>query len=134
MDTYPSDAATCTSSSEAPSKTPLPLTLRNVANVAKEKALPSSEIDKSKLADVETVLQKYKHLCGQGATEGHIRLLCVKLASSFCVYNLEAIFGEVVMKRCTPGGSKDLPSLPYDELYNLKTLVMAQCPQFWKLN
>jgi len=71
VDTNPSDAVTCTSV-ETPSNNPLPLPLRNVA---KEKALPSSKINKSKLDDVETVLKKYKHLCGQGATEANVRLL-----------------------------------------------------------
>ena len=70
------------------------------------------------------MLTKYANLYKRGATESAIRHLCVKLAK-------EAVFGEDIMRRCTPGGTRELPGLPYDELFALKKAIFAQCPQFW---
>ena len=51
-------------------------------------------------------------------------MLTVKLAK-------EAVFGEEVMRRCTPGGTRELPALPSMELYELKRTVLAQFPHYW---
>ena len=32
----------------------------------------------------------------------------------------EAIFGEEIMRKCTPGGTRELPGLPRKELYEIK--------------
>ena len=37
----------------------------------------------------------------------------------------KSLFGEDIMKQCTPGGSKDLPALPLAELLELKSIVFA---------
>ena len=55
----------------------------------------------------------------------NISMLTVKLAK-------EAIFGEDIMRRCTPGGTRDLPGLLYKELYDLKKIVLKQYPQYWR--
>ena len=52
-------------------------------------------------------------------------MLNVKLAK-------EAIFGEEVMRRCTPGGTPELLALPNQELYQLKKLVFSQYSLYWK--
>ena len=77
------------------------------------------------LIPVDAVLKKYGHLIKNGASEGNVRMLTVKLAK-------EAIFGEEVMRRCTPGGTRELPGLPVKELYELKKVTLAQYPQYWK--
>ena len=84
-------------------------------------ALPSSRIKKDKLKTVESVIKKYPKLkdeCKAG------RLAC-KLAQ-------EALFGEEVMKECTPIGNRDLPALPQKELRELKKVMFMQYPQYWK--
>ena len=89
------------------------------------RALPSSEIKKDKLNSVEGVLAKYAALLSKGTSESNIRMLSVKLAK-------EAIFGEDVMVRCTPGGTRELPGLPTRELYELKKVLLSQFPQYWR--
>ena len=51
-------------------------------------------------------------------------MLTIKLAK-------EAVFGEVVMRRCTPGGTRELTALPSMELYELKRAAFAQFPHYW---
>ena len=83
--------------------------------MATDKAPPSNEGDKKVLIPVDVVVKKYGHLIRNGASEGNVRMLILKLAK-------EAIFGEQVMTRCTPGGTRELhvPGLPVKELYELK--------------
>ena len=50
--------------------------------------------------------------------------LAVKLAR-------EAIFGDDVLAQCTPGGSRELPALPNDELNPLKEGMFEQFSQYW---
>ena len=50
----------------------------------------------------------------------------------------KSLFGEDIMKQCTPGGSKDLPALPLAELLELKSIVFRhiagrKCPKKFKL-
>ena len=90
-----------------------------------QKALPSSDINTGKLSSVEDVLKKYGHLRAKGSSESNVRLLCVKLAK-------EAIFGDDILVRCTPGGTRELPGLPVRELYELKKIILQQLPQYWK--
>ena len=92
-----------------------PLPLRN-----KDKALSSAEVNRSKLASVEDILKRYRHLIKSGASAKNISMLCVKLAK-------KAIFGEEVI-RCTPGGTHDMPRLPAKKLYDL----LMQYPQYWQ--
>ena len=66
------------------------------------------------------MLQKYSSLI----TECKSDALTVKLAR-------EAIFGDSVLKRCTPRGWKDLPALPQTELNQLKAILYGQFPRFW---
>ena len=74
---------------------------------------------------MDDVLRRYAHLIKSGGSVRNISTLCVKLAK-------EAIFGEEVMRRCTPGGTRDLPGLPHNELYNLKKTILQQFPQYWQ--
>ena len=57
-------------------------------------------------------------------TEGKIGALAVKLAR-------EAIFGDDVLRRCTPGGWSNMPALPQAELNLLKCTLFEQFPCFW---
>ena len=82
-------------------------------------SLPSSEINKQSLRSVEDVLMENIHL----RTESHAGTLCQRLAK-------EAIFGEDIMKQCTPYGTRDAPGLPHEELYSLKTIMFRQFPRF----
>ena len=56
-------------------------------------------------------------------TESHAGTLCQRLAK-------EEIFGEDIMKQCTPYGTRDAPGLPREELYSLKTIIFRQFPRF----
>lgn len=96
-----------------------------LCQTATSRALPSSEIKKDKLYSVQFVLSKNAGLIGKGASESNMRMLSVKLAK-------EALFGEDVMVRCTPGGTRDLPGLPTTELFELKKVLLSQFPQYWK--
>ena len=90
------------------------------ASNAKFGELPSSEINKASLKPISDVLQKYSNL----RVECTIGKLAVKLAR-------EAIFGDSIMKRCTPRGWNDLPALPQVELNLLKATLFRQFPRFW---
>ena len=98
---------------------PLPLT-----NIVFKKALNSCEINKELLQPVHVVVKKYDNLIKSGHSQGNVRILAVKLAK-------EAILREEVMRRCTPGDTRDLPGLPHMELYDLKRVVLALYPQYW---
>ena len=37
----------------------------------------------------------------------------------------EAVFGVEVMRRCTPGETRELPALPHAELYEMKRVVLV---------
>ena len=82
--------------------------------------LASSEIDKTQLKRIPDVLQKHKEL----RTECKITILAVKLAR-------EAFFGDGILKRCTPRGWNELPTLPQAELNQLKATLFHQFPRFW---
>ncbi len=43
----------------------------------------------------------------------------------------QAIFGDAVLAQCTPGGSRELPALPNDELNFLKEVMFDQFSQYW---
>lgn len=81
--------------------------------------LPSSEIPKERLRDVQEILEGNAKL----RTESTAGTLCQKLAK-------EAIFGKEVMKRCTPSGTREFPALPREELYELKLIMFRQYPRF----
>ena len=114
----------CSSSSVCPStpkrsapvsnESPLPL-LKTATN-----ALPSSAINKEKLASVEEVMKKYPKL----RQESKAGTLACKLAK-------EAIFGADIMKKCTPIGNRELPGLPEKELKVLKKAMYTRFPQYW---
>ena len=87
--------------------------------ICKDRELPSTEIKKENLSKISDVLLKYRHL----QTEQTMGSLAAKLAR-------EAIFGEDVMKRCTPKGWTDLPALPQAELELLKTTLFELFPRF----
>lgn len=85
----------------------------------KQNSLSSMEINKQSLRSIEEVLKENIHL----HTESCAGTLCQRLAK-------EAIFGEDIMKRCTPYGTQESPGLPRDELYTLKKIMFEQFPRF----
>ena len=70
---------------------------------------PSSWIDESQLASIEEVVASNPNL----TTLSRAGKLACKLAR-------EAVFGEEVMRRCTPLGNKERPGLPLHEMNVLK--------------
>ena len=48
-----------------------------------------------------------------------------------CRIAREAVFGQTVMKQCTPFGTKALPGLPQNKLYFMKQTVFSFFPQYW---
>ena len=81
--------------------------------------LPSSVINVDSLHDVDDVIEKYPKLKG----ESKAGTLAVKLAK-------EALFGDAVLKQCTPAGSRELPGLPTAELFQLKKVIFKLFPQY----
>jgi hypothetical protein len=96
----------------------LPVTLPPL--IGRATTLPSSAIQKDSLSSVPEVLSKYSHL----RTDKKMGKFAVKLGK-------EAIFGESVMQQCTPRGAHNLPALPQQELYFLKTTLFGQFTRFW---
>lgn len=54
-----------------------------------------------------------------------VSTLAVKIAK-------EAVFGEMVMRKCTPMGSRELPGLPRKELFQIKQALFDLFPSYWK--
>ena len=77
--------------------------------------LASSEIDKTQLKRIPDVFQKYAEL----RKECKMTILAVKLAR-------EVIFGDEILKRCTPRGWNGLPALPQAERNKLKATLLRQ--------
>ena len=94
----------------------LPLGHINMTN-----SLPSSSIKKDSLATIEDVLDKYPNLRGES-----------KAGTLACKIAKEAIFGTDVLKQCTPNGTRELPALPFTELFELKKAMFMQFPQYWR--
>ena len=92
-----------------------PLPIKTASN-----ALPSTEINGSKLIPVSTVLLKYPKLKG----DSKAGTLAVKLAR-------EALFGDAVLAKCTPFGNREQPALPTHELNKLKEELFELFPQYW---
>lgn len=76
------------------------------------KALPSSEINRTKLLPINEALSRYSTLI----YGSKVRTLATKLAK-------ECIFGDDVLVRCTVAGSRCFPALPVAELNELKKIV-----------
>ena len=83
-------------------------------------SLPSSEIDKTTLQPVKTILHKFSKL----HCESKIGTLAVKLAKV-------SIFGDQVLVKCTVMGERELPGLPAAELMELKRILFRQFPKLW---
>ena len=94
---------------------PKPIPVKKVSN-----ALPSSAINKDQLKPASVIIRQYPKLRG----DSKAGTLAVKLAR-------QAIFGDDVLAQCTPGGSRDLPALPSDELNILKEEMFDQFSQYW---
>ena len=92
------------------------LLIGEIANV-----LPSSAINKESLSGIEEIIDRYPKL----------QTLC-KAGSLACKLAREAIFGEEVLKQCTPKGNRNLPGLPSKELEELKRVMFTQYPQLWR--
>lgn len=89
---------------------------------AHENALPSSMIvawDGEKT--IQAVIENNHKL----AKVSKVSTLAVKIAK-------EAVFGEMVMRKCTPMGSRELPGLPRKELFEVKQALFDLFPSYWK--
>ena len=82
--------------------------------------MSSEEIARSGLKSIPKVLLKYPDL----QSECKIGKLAVKLAR-------KAVFGDAVLRRCTPKGWQDMPALPQRELNMLKTSLYKNLPRYW---
>ena len=89
-------------------------------NQTSVKVLPSSEINKAILSSCESVAHAHHHLC----VPSKVTTLAVKLAR-------KAVFGDNVMRRCTPYGARDFPELPITELAELKQTIRNLFPMYW---
>lgn len=83
-------------------------------------SLPSIEIKKENLSPSDIILKKYPAL----HNENSISTLAVKLAQF-------SYFGPKVLKKCTVMGCSSHPSLPINELNELKQEIFSLCPQYW---
>ena len=97
----------------APTPVPIPV-------VPFDKQLPSSAIRREGLLSVEVVLAQNTKLKGPGKAG----TLALKLAK-------QCLFGEDVLRRCTPLGTPTLPALPRAEMMQLKAIMLQQFPQYW---
>ena len=86
-----------------------------------ENSLPSSVIQKDKLAPPEDTIKLHPKL----KVESKIGLLAVKLARG-------AFFGIDVMAKCTVQGARDFPGLPTAELGELKKTLFGLFPLYWQ--
>ena len=82
--------------------------------------LSPSVINKENLKSASLVIKQHPKLRG----DSKAGTLAVKLAH-------QAIFSDDVLAQCTPGGSRDLPALPNDELNTLKEEMFDQFSQYW---
>ncbi len=82
--------------------------------------LSSSEINSDSLVSIDEVLWKYRRYI---VTE-KVSALARRLA-------IEAVFGNDILKKCTPKGRTKLPALPTDLLYTLKQTLLNACPSYW---
>jgi len=82
--------------------------------------LSSSEIDRSKLIDPDTVIAKYK----QYHKEDKISTLAQKLAE-------QSYFGDSFLARCTVLGTSRYPALPISVLNDLKRKIFLLLPEYW---
>ena len=78
------------------------------------------EIPRSGLKNIPELVVKYPDL----HSECKISKLAVKLA-------WEVVFGDTIVRRCTPKGWQNMPALPQRELNILKTAVYKNLPHYW---
>lgn len=97
------------------SNQPLPCSLKSKAKYA----LSLSDIDKTGLKSVQDILKQNSDL----RTESGCGTLAQRLAK-------ETVFGVEIMKRCTPAGSKKLPGLPQEGLYEIKKIIFSELYKF----
>ena len=83
-------------------------------------SLPSSEIQKGKLSPADKVFKR----CPNLRKEHTIGKLAVKLAQ-------ESDFGDDVLVQCTVMGCRSFPSLPLQELNELKQTVFSLYSHYW---
>ena len=118
LPSYPPTPTTASTSQQLPLPG-LPTATSQLKNVkVSEKTLPSGAIQEF-LDDIDDVIARYPNLKG-----AKLPTLSQKLAK-------EAVFGEKIMKQCTPLGSRSLPGLPTAELNKLKDVLFRHSPQFW---
>ena len=101
-----------------------------IRTLFKNSHLPSSDIAKELLQPVGEVLGKVTNSNGEIEEE--------KVGTVAQMLARKSLFGEDIMKQCTPGGSKDLPALPLAELLELKSIVFRhiagrKCPKKFEL-
>ena len=106
---------------DTPSPSVTPSLPRPIASVkSKYEELSTDKICRQELKTAQEVLQKYPDL----HIESKISVLAVKLAR-------QVFFEDSVMKRCTPRGWQNMPTLPQAELNMLKLTFFKQLPRYW---
>lgn len=96
------------------------LELQTVGDGAPSDKQSNALPDQSTLHSVDEVLQKYE----EDVVKGNVTSICCFLAR-------EAIFGDEVMKQCTPEGLKSYPALPKEPFNRLKRVVFQTFPDSW---
>ena len=96
-----------------------PLVMPTLEGVNDGNSMPLSAIEKTKLRSQEQILSNQPPTNASNAGK-----LAVKLAR-------ECVFGEDIMRQCTPFGAGKLPGLPVRELQWLKQLMLERFPEFW---
>ena len=74
--------------------------------------LESCHIEKSKLSSVKSTIEKYHNIKSESKTP----TLAWRIAR-------KAVFGDYVLKQCTPLESRDLPGLPLAEKKEIKNII-----------
>ena len=112
----PSSVAASFGAKEPPAGDGMTSPLLVATDKSTRKSLSSSAIKKDKLQSVAAVLEQHHRLKG----EKNAGSLTIKLAK-------DALFGDEVLKLCTPMGNRSLSALPTKELQQLKAIISSVC-------
>eukprot|EP00731_Ephydatia_muelleri_P022414 Em0014g1005a len=115
----PSSVAASFEATEPPAGDGMTSPLPVATDKSTRKSLSSSAITRDKLQSVAAVLEQHHRLKG----EKNAGSLAIKLAK-------DALFGDEVLKLCTPMGNRSLPALSTKELQQLKAIIYQQFPLY----
>eukprot|EP00731_Ephydatia_muelleri_P022078 Em0014g669a len=115
----PSSVAASFEAKEPPARDGMTSPLPVATDKSTRKSLSSSAMTRDKLQSVAAVLEQHHRLKG----EKNAGSLAIKLAK-------DALFGDEVLKLCTPMGNRSLPALSTKELQQRKAIIYQQFPQY----